>query len=278
MIEILQRQAIRLLLVGAALCALFVVADLVFDSLGPAGTVAFNVGLALVVLGVVFVYLLPGRGRDAPPRVVQCPVRGRWVAINSPASKVPSHGIRAYGQSHAVDLVHEPLTGMRRPAFATGSGMARPTDFPAYGEPVHAMVDGTVVRVRDGQRDHRSRTRWWSVAFLMIEGSLRELCGSGGVIGNRVIIDAGDGVYALVAHLQQGSAAVAEGDRVAAGDVIGRCGNTGNTTEPHVHAQLMDRSTPSTARGLAMGFEDIRLGSSGEPRTGMPANGEHLVG
>ena len=44
----------------------------------------------------------------------------------------------------------------------------------------------------------------------------------------------------MFAHLRQGSAPVAEGDRVVAGEVIGRLGNSGNTTEPHLHLQVQD--------------------------------------
>src|SRR3546814_18750182 len=43
---------------------------------------------------------------DRAPEVVAAPVRGRWTALTSPGTKVPSHGIRAYGQSHAIDIPH----------------------------------------------------------------------------------------------------------------------------------------------------------------------------
>lgn len=116
--------------------------------------------------------------------------------------------------------------------------MSRPANYPAFGQSV----------------------------FAMVEGSLRELRGADGVIGNQVVIDRGDGVFALVAHLKQGSTTVRVGGRVRAGDVIGACGNSGNSTEPHVHAQLMDRARAGSARGLPMNFDGITL----------PANEEHL--
>lgn len=274
MIDFLQRNAIRIVLAGLAVAFGVDLADR-FLGLPAALTRLDLVGIAMVVLGLVMAFVLPGRDRHGPPITVTSPVLGRWVAINSPASKVPSHGIRAYGQAFAVDLVHDPQE-RPRPAFGTGSGMADPADYPAFGEPVHAMIDGTVVRVRDRQRDHRTRTRWWAVAVMICEGALRELRGSDGVVGNHVVIDRGDGVFALVAHLKKGSAVVRPGDRVSAGDVIGACGNTGNTSEPHVHAQLMDRARPSPARGLPMEFADVVIG--GVRKTGMPVNDQHLVG
>lgn len=267
LIDLIQRQSMHLVLTGIFLC--FVPAGLARWTPFPDGAASAlsGVGFVLILVGLTFTFFLHGGDHEDPPRLVESPVRGRWLAINSPASKVPSHGVRAYGQAFAVDLVHEPLEGQPRPAFGSGSGLAAPTHFPAFGEPVRAMVSGTVVRVRDRQRDHRSRTRWWSVVVMMLEGILRELRGADGVIGNHVVIDAGDGVFALVAHLQRGSAYVGEGELVEAGQVIARCGNTGNTSEPHVHAQLMDRRRASVARGLPMEFVDV----------GMPANGEHLT-
>lgn len=275
MTDLLQRNAIRIVLAGLVVAFGSSLVDRLFGL--PAALARIDIlGLALIVLGLGMAFVFPGRDRHGSPITVRSPVRGRWLAMNSPASKVPSHGIRAYGQAFAIDLVHEPLDGMPRPAFGSGSGMADPADYPAFGEPVLAMIDGTVVRVRDRQRDHRTRTRWWAVAVMMFEGIFRELRGSDGVVGNHVVIDRGDGVFALVAHLKKGSATVRPGDRVAAGDVIGACGNTGNTSEPHVHAQLMDRSRPSPARGLPMAFVDVVI--EGEAMSGLPANDQHLVG
>jgi murein DD-endopeptidase MepM/ murein hydrolase activator NlpD len=58
--------------------------------------------------------------------------------------------------------------------------------------------------------------------------------------GNHVVLDLGSGEYAVLAHLNAGSVAVEVGDRVAAGQRIGRCGNSGNTSEPHLHFHLQD--------------------------------------
>lgn len=207
---------------------------------------------------------------------VRAPVRGRWLALNSPATKVPSHGLRAYGQAYAVDLVHEPLDA-DRPQFDQGPAMRPPEDFPAFGQPVFAMVDGTVVAVEGNRRDHRSRSRLWSVLFMFAEAIVRELGGPGAIVGNHVTIRTPEGVYALVAHLKQGSPRVKVGDNVRTGDHIADCGNTGNSSEPHVHAQLMDRRSLMLAQGIPMHFADVVIGAAPERRAGMPANEEHLV-
>lgn len=263
-IDRLQRNGMRLTLTGLILALGGFVIEKLVDTPGWVGLFG-AVGIVLVLIGLALVFLFPGKDLNGGPIAVASPIRGRWLAINSPTTKVPSHGVRAYGQTYAIDLCFDPLEGPR-PAFGTGWGMSRPVDYPGFGQPVFAMVDGIVVKASDWQRDHLTRTRLWSVLYLTVEASLRELRGADGVIGNQVVIDRGDGVFALVAHLKQGSTTVRVGDRVRAGEVIGACGNSGNTTEPHVHAQLMDRSKAGVARGVPMSFDGADL----------PANEEYL--
>lgn len=222
--------------------------------------------VAMVTFIGCLVLTLAGKYVDPAeaPRAVEPPVRGRWLAINSPATKVPSHGIRMYGQTYAIDLVDDPLDGSR-PEFG-GAVMRGNEAYPAFGQPVYAMVDGVVVAASDWRRDHRARSNLLGVLYMFVEGAIRELGGPGFIIGNRVTIRTDDGVFATVAHLQRGSVTVRVGDRVSAGDRIGCCGNSGNSSEPHVHAQLADRKSFFTAQGLPF-----------ELPGGVPATGEHLV-
>lgn len=234
--------------------------------------VAMLVGATGIILCLVGPRVVPERA----PRVVAAPVGGRWLAMNSPATKVPSHGIRAYGQAYAVDLVAEP-EGVERPVFGSGGPWRRSNEYPAFGEPVLAMIDGVVVTASDWRRDHHARSTMLSVLYLsFIEGPVRELGGPGFIVGNHVVIRGDDGVFALIAHVQQGSIRVAVGDRVVAGQLIARCGNSGNSSEPHVHAQLMDRARPLTAQGVPMAFAGIRIDDA-DPADGMPADGRHLT-
>ena len=61
-------------------------------------------------------------------------------------------------------------------------------------------------------------------------------------VGNHVVIALGPARYVLLAHLRRGSVAVVEGQVVRAGDLVGRCGNSGNTTQPHLHLQVQSRA------------------------------------
>jgi hypothetical protein len=224
------------------------------------GFVALTIGLGLT--------LWPG-GPQLEPYPLAAPVEGRWVVLNGPADRVPSHGTHGHGQTFALDLVYEPTPGAR-PEFGSGAGFRDPAEFPAFGEDVLAPADGTVVTVRDRARDHRTRSTWPAFAYMMLASFGREMAGSGFVLGNHVVLDLGSGRYAALAHLQHGSATVRPGQRVRRGEAIGRCGNSGNSSEPHVHFQLMDRPRALTAAGLPFVFSrDGREGS-------IPHNGEAI--
>jgi murein DD-endopeptidase MepM/ murein hydrolase activator NlpD len=77
--------------------------------------------------------------------------------------------------------------------------------------------------------------------------------------GNYVAIDIGHGRYALYAHVQPGSLRVKVGDRVKRGQIVALLGNSGNSTEPHVHFQIADGPTFLSSEGIpyAMNFDVV---------------------
>jgi murein DD-endopeptidase MepM/ murein hydrolase activator NlpD len=229
-----------------------------------------------------FVLLMVGTALTLAPvtpamaaRPVGPPVSGRWSALNSPATRVPSHGTHGLGQSFAIDVVYEPEEGAR-PAFGEGRAFRRPEEFPAFGQELVAPADGRVVAVHDRRRDHRSRSTWPAVAYMTVEAMLREAAGSRYVLGNHVVMDLGDGVYATLAHLQRGSVVVQPGQQLRRGEVVGRCGNSGNTSEPHLHFQLMDHPRPFVAAGLPFVFTEVGIDGSAR-REGVPADGQVMI-
>jgi murein DD-endopeptidase MepM/ murein hydrolase activator NlpD len=74
-----------------------------------------------------------------------------------------------------------------------------------------------------------------------------------------VILDLGNGKYAFYAHLQPGSLRVKVGDRVKRGQLIGLVGNSGNSTEPHLHFHLSDSTSPLGAEGIPYVHESYEL-------------------
>ena len=181
---------------------------------------------------------------------------------------MPSHPTHAYGQTFAIDLVHEP-EGAKRPR-----GYRRPDEFSAFGKEIVAPAEGRVVSVRDRARDHRSRSTPDLARLMRLEGRLRELLGGGRwVVGNTIVLDLGSGVFASLSHLKRGSARVDRGDHVERGDVLALCGNSGNSSEPHLHFQLMDHARQSIAAGLPFVFVD-----DDHPEGWVPRSGEILEG
>jgi len=110
----------------------------------------------------------------------------------------------------------------------------------AYGEPLLAVADGTIVSVVSDMPDLAPKAQPTGLEV-------------GQFGGNLVVIDIGGGVYASYAHLAPGSPTVRVGDKVTRGQVIGRLGNSGNTTEAHLHFQL--QRTPTLLLGDNVPFE-----------------------
>ncbi|MFE1249653.1 peptidoglycan DD-metalloendopeptidase family protein [Streptomyces sp. NPDC058741] len=240
----------------------------------------YAVGRDLLPLVPAAVVTVTSRWRGAPdsPRVapeplaVAAPVTGRWSALNSPADRTPSHGIHAHGQTCAIDVLAEPGPGAR-PGFGRVGPIARPPrDFPSFGAPVLSAADATVVRAADERRDHLSRHSPPGLVHLMpVEGVVRELTGTGRILGNHGVLDLGNGTYAAYAHLRRGSLTVREGDRVRAGRPIARCGDSGNSTEPRLHFQLMDAPDPDAARGVPFTWNGIGVPRDKETFEAPPA-------
>jgi Peptidase family M23 len=261
------RLAARLRIPAVAAGALLIVA-------GPAAGASAAVlpGVALLVAGLAL-YFRIGTVR-VEPLVVRPPVRGRWSALNSPADKVPSHGLHAYGQTYAIDFVRVPQ-GTYEPKLGWSPATRPPDAYPGFGEPIVAPADGTVVRVHDRERDHRSRSSWPGLLLWIAEGFFRELTGPDRILGNHVVIEIAPGAYAVVAHLKRGSITVRPGDRVRAGQEIAACGNSGSSTEPHVHFQVMDRPGALLAAGLPFRFTGADREAGGP--AALPATGDVIL-
>ncbi len=114
-----------------------------------------------------------------------------------------------------------------------------PADLQAYtiyGQDAYAVADATVVAAVDGQPDQ--------VPPTLKDVTLQN------ADGNHVVLDLGDGNYALYAHLIPGSVAVSAGDTISAGQVLGKVGNSGNSIAPHLHFHVMSTPSPLASNGL----------------------------
>jgi len=185
-----------------------------------------------------------------PATVLAPPLHGAgWLAANGCCSPDSSHrqtrlavdGTRlAKIEMFAVDFIL-----LRNGQLFTGNGNAL-TDWYDFGSEVVAVADGTVVSVRDDMPEGTPN---------IPANSASEVKGPADYDGNHVILALKPGVYANYAHLQPGSITVKVGEHVTAGQVLGKLGDTGNATAPHLHFGLLDNPDPLTGTSLPMVFD-----------------------
>ncbi|WP_240607191.1 M23 family metallopeptidase [Cryobacterium aureum] len=194
------------------------------------------------------------------------------MAENSPANRVPSHGTHLFGTTFAIDFIavnERGLSGKRgwRSVLATEP----PEVFVGFGAPILAPASGTVVAAIDGELDHEARRSQLALIPYALSQARRIRTGVRAIAGNHVVIAMGPfGPFVLIAHLRRGTVNVAVGSVVEVGDTIGSCGNSGNSTQPHVHVQVTDSTVWPTARGRPIIFERPHV--SGD--NWLPRNGE----
>lgn len=181
------------------------------------------------------------------------PFNGHWLVQNSPANRVPSHGTHAYATAYAIDFVPVTDSGLTAPLTLSSFVRPEPADrFPGFGRPVLAPIEGVVLSVHDSEPDHRAYRGLPSIRYALTQRR-RAMAGWVALAGNHILIDSGGTIIALC-HLQQGSIEVEPGRRVHSGDTIGRCGNSGNSTEPHLHIQAIDDPDVRHANAIRLTF------------------------
>jgi len=127
-----------------------------------------------------------------------------------------------------------------------------------------APISGTVVATLDGEIDHDASRSPAAYLLFALGQAKRIRSGIAAVAGNHVVIEASPGgPYVLMAHLQHGSLCVSAGQRIELGDPVGACGNTGNSTQPHVHLQAVDSLDWDSAQAVPIVFRSYRVVASG---------------
>jgi urea transporter len=264
-----------LALLGAALSALATVGLAVpFARLGvPIFIYPFNAAVIFTLLA------LRGRAHDARPKSVDFLAgtpeenlayfrtrRSRFQQLYPVAFQLPVRGVWTCTQGTDGALTHQ---GPWRHAFdfevrdAEGNLARGPAasneDFHCFRLPVLAAGDGTVVAVESGVPDN-------AVGAVDVDRNW----------GNHVLVQHGVGLYSLVAHLARGSVKVVPGQFVRRGELLGLCGSSGRSPQPHVHFHLQGTSALG-APTLPCRFTDVvafegesaRVETALEPTEGM---------
>jgi hypothetical protein len=120
------------------------------------------------------------------------------------------------------------------------------TNWPGYGENILAVADGTVVRAIDGLPNQ-------------VPGALPQGLDPLQADGNAVFQRLSDGRIVMYAHMVPGSLTVRAGDRVVRGQILGRLGNSGNSSAPHLHLHVVDRNAIFAANGLPYVFSNYTI-------------------
>ena len=201
--------------------------------------------------------------RTDPPVVLSAPLRGgSWASINGLHNDSPHrravyllNGRFTIAQRYAIDWVQVDARG----SSYTGD-VRRNSSFYAYGEDLLASADGVVTATRDGIPDNIPGQV--PVVPITLET----------ITGNYVLLHLSGNHYALYAHLQPGSLRVRQGDRVTKGTVLGLVGNSGNSTEPHLHFHLCDANATLACEGLPYVYDHFST-AAGPKQFELPGDG-----
>jgi len=193
------------------------------------------------------------------------PLRGVWY-VGYGASFHTGHRW-AIPEEFALDIAKVGESGLSHKGDGT-----RFDDYYAYGADVLAAADGRVASVANDQQEDPSamqrpdETQEAYFARLQKEQGERLAKGLTAITGNYVMIDHGKNEYSLYAHLQPGSVGIRVGEQVKAGEVIGKLGSSGNSTEPHLHFHVCDKPDPLMCAGIPVNFSNITIQWADLPR------------
>lgn len=175
------------------------------------GNVLFALALTLLMVEASGIQRVP----TTEAMTIVPPFRGEWIVFHGGSSSLINHHHAIEAQSHALDLVIDMGRAPDQPE--------KLESYAAWGQPLYAPAAGRVVTVVGDLPDQP------------IGGSDTQRA-----TGNHLVIDCGKARFVMLAHLKQGSVLVRKGDMVEAGQPIAECGNSGNTSEPHLHIQVQN--------------------------------------
>jgi murein DD-endopeptidase MepM/ murein hydrolase activator NlpD len=165
------------------------------------------------------------------------PFKGEWDVSWGGDTKELNYHVESVAQKNAFDILIFDSNGSTH----KGSGQNN-NDYYAFGKELFSPCDGEVVLVVDGVKDN-------------IPGTKNPIY----IPGNTVIIKTDKNEYVLMAHFKQNSIIVKQGQKIKSGSLLGLCGNSGNSTEPHLHFHLQNTEDMIDATGIKCFFEQIKV-------------------
>jgi Peptidase family M23 len=193
------------------------------------------------------------------------PLAGKgWVALNGCCEVGGAHRATAlavnggvyFAQRFAIDWLRLDDDG-----HLVKGDPANVHNYADYGADVLAVADGTVVSTLNTLEDQ--------VPGKMPDPATITIAN---VDGNHVVLDLGGGVFAFYGHMQKGSVTVVPGQTVKRGQVLGKLGNTGNTSAPHLHFHLMEGASVLGSNGIPYEIDSFALAGRPAPKDVATAN------
>ncbi|WP_234998584.1 M23 family metallopeptidase [Salirhabdus sp. Marseille-P4669] len=176
----------------------------------------------------------------------QLPMAGEWYVFWGGTNELVNYHYALPVQRYAYDFV------IVKDNFSYEGDPTKNESYYAFGMEVLAPGEGKVVSVENEIPDNKPG----------VETNAQE------PLGNHVIIEHEHNEYSVIAHMKQGSVKVEEGDQVNAGDLLGLVGNSGNSSEPHIHYHVADSIEWEKATSIR-----IKLQNGEEP-----VRGESVIG
>jgi hypothetical protein len=170
------------------------------------------------------------------------PFKGEWFTFWGGDTKAQNYHVVDRAQRHAFDFL---IVGKGNLTYRRSG--TRNEDYYAFGQPLYAVCEAEVFKVITGVTDNQP-------------GRMNPKQ----MLGNSIVLKTAADEYIVYAHLQEGSIKVSEGQAVKRGQLIANCGNSGNSSEPHLHFHLMDGPDLFSATGVKCYFD--RLLVKGQPK------------
>lgn len=163
------------------------------------------------------------------------PFKGEWTVFWGGDTKELNYHVESEAQKNAFDIV---ITNQNGKTFKTDGKTNE--DYYAFGKELIALCDAEVVLVVDGVKDNKP-------------GELNPIY----VPGNTVILKTENNEYLFFAHFKQNSIVVKQGQKVKQGELLGLCGNSGNSSEAHLHFHIQNIEDMNKATGAKCYFDEI---------------------
>lgn len=211
--------------------------------------VVFALGLGLggflgVVAGIGFVAYsakqTPRQTSFSNAVLARAPFDGDWLISWGGEHPEDNHHIGSPPEDRAVDI-RKIIEGG---GDQTSKGdPKRNESYGCWAQPVCSPIDGVVEVAVDGVPDN-------------IPGELNRPS----AMGNYMMLKSPDGFAVVLAHFKQGSVAKKAGDQVRTGDFLALCGNSGNSTEPHLHMHVQSGISMAQSVAMRIVFPTITVG------------------